>query len=181
VAATAIVVPVPEVEPVVERWRRLYTQDGAEGMPPHVTLLFPFVEDDVLVAGQMRELRAILAAFRPFDFSLSSAAEFPASRGGAPVLYLAPKPEGPFRKLTLALVDAFPQHQPYGGQFTDVIPHLTVAATQGAPFDEILRAVAPALPVEVTAREVHLMRYGDDGWRMKSRLHLGRIATPPLS
>jgi 2'-5' RNA ligase len=102
-AATAIVVPVSEAEPATELWRRQYTQDGADGMPPHVTLLYPFVDDSLLVAGQVRTLRNTLAEFQPFEFVLAEFAEFPASATTARVLYLAPVPHDPFREMTHAI------------------------------------------------------------------------------
>jgi hypothetical protein len=40
-AETALVVLLPELEPLIGGWRRRYTGDSARGMPPHVTLIFP--------------------------------------------------------------------------------------------------------------------------------------------
>jgi hypothetical protein len=45
VAATAIVLPFYELDAVVGRHRRALTSHGAEGMPAHVTLIYPFVDD----------------------------------------------------------------------------------------------------------------------------------------
>ena len=42
VAETAIVVLVPEAEPLVGEHRRRHTAEGARGMGAHVTLLYPF-------------------------------------------------------------------------------------------------------------------------------------------
>ena len=58
VAATGIVIPFEQVEPAVSRWRRAHTTDGADGMPAHVTLIYPFVDDSQLVAREVRELRS---------------------------------------------------------------------------------------------------------------------------
>src|SRR5216684_4893645 len=173
-ASTAIIVPVSEAEPTTDRWRRQYTEDGADGMPPHVTLLYPFVDESVLVAGQIRQIRAILGDFHPFEFELKGLGEFGASGNTAPVFYLAPDPADRFREMTDALVGAFPDYLPYGGQFTSVIPHLTVAADHRAPLAGIRDYVAPALPIRAQAAEAQVMRHGDDGWRTKSRVYLGR-------
>ena len=37
-AETALVVLIPELEPLIGDWRRRYTGDGGRDMPPHVTL-----------------------------------------------------------------------------------------------------------------------------------------------
>jgi hypothetical protein len=39
---------VPEAEPAVGRWQRQHTRAGADGMPPHVTLLIPFADSESL-------------------------------------------------------------------------------------------------------------------------------------
>lgn len=173
-AATAIVVPVPEPEPATELWRRQYTRDGADGMPAHVTLLYPFIDDSLLVAGQVRRLRNILAGFQPFDFVLAEFAEFPASATSARVLYLAPEPPDPFREMTHAISAAFPDYRPYGGEFATVVPHLTIAEYDDAPVEEIRADVAKSLPVRARAAEAHVMRLGADGWQTRSRVFLGR-------
>jgi 2'-5' RNA ligase len=143
-------------------------------MPPHVTLLFPFVDDSVLVTSQIRELRGILRNFEPFAFVLDDLREFAASETTAPVLYLAPDPVARFEEMTLALVGAFPEYPPYGGEFTTLIPHLTVAHDREAPLAEIRADVAPALPINARAEEAWVMRQGDDGWRAASRIQFGR-------
>jgi hypothetical protein len=59
-AKTAVVVRVPEAEPVIGRHRRAHTPSGADGMPAHVTVLVPFADSALLVAGMVRELRETL-------------------------------------------------------------------------------------------------------------------------
>ena len=59
---------------------------------------------------------------------------------GEDVLYLAPRPDGPFRALTRAVCAAFPGYLPYGGAFADTIPHLTVGERErggGRPAGEV--------------------------------------------
>ena len=57
---SALIVAVPEVEPLVGDWRSRY-DNATLGVPAHVTLLFPFVPaaqlDDVLLG----ELEALFA------------------------------------------------------------------------------------------------------------------------
>jgi len=150
VAATAIVVPVLEAEPSVDCWRRRYTQDGADGMPPHVTLLYPFVDDRVLVGGHVCGIRRVLACFAPLDFELRGFAEFPSTEG-APVLYLEPDPTEPFLEMTAAIARVFPDYPPYEGVHEEVVPHLTVAAD--AP-DDYYAAAEHALPTFLPIRDV---------------------------
>ena len=161
--ATAIVVPVPEAEPVIGRWRRRYTDDGADGMPAHVTLLYPFTDAAALVAGRIREAREVMASFAPVAFTFRELGSFP---GSPTILYLGPEPDAPFREMTEALVARFPEHRPYGGIHEDVIPHVTVAAADDERVLEEVRAeVGKGLPIACYAAEAALMQYADDGWR----------------
>jgi hypothetical protein len=71
-------------------------------------------------------------------------------------VWLAPDPDAPFRVLTQAVADAFPAYPPYGGQFPDPVPHLTIA-DRGPP--EAMHAaeqLQPALPIRSTVRSVTL-------------------------
>ena len=102
---TALVVVVPEAEPLVGRLREQYDHPRARlGVPAHVTLLFPFGDD----ADGLEEL---FAAAAPFDFSLARTARF----AEQPILYLAPEPAEAFVRLIEALIARYPEFPPYGG------------------------------------------------------------------
>ena len=170
-AATGVVVSFAEAEPAVSRWRRAYTTDGADGMPAHVTLIYPFVDDSELVAGQVTELRAVLAAFSPFDVRFARFGRFD---GPTPVLYLEPDPAQPFVDMIGAIAEQFPAHPPFGGEFDTVVPHLTVIETEDAGVvDHAEQDVSRHLPIAARASEVHVMEHrGAEGWRMRNRITL---------
>src|SRR5436853_3070509 len=102
-AETAIVVLVPELEALVGSLRNEYTLDGAHGMPPHVTVLYPFVDDSEVVEAVPLVGRA-LTRFASFEVAFHRAARFPDT------LYLVPDPAEPFVAVTRALADAFPEY-----------------------------------------------------------------------
>jgi 2'-5' RNA ligase len=173
-----LLVPVPEAEPVVGPWRRRYDASDTKGIPAHITVLFPFVPPDRLDADVESRLRSLFEGLEPFGFRLAKAARFP---GG--VLYLAPEPAQSFVGLIAAVHAAWPEHPPYGGQFEQVIPHLTVADCQepgacedpGAVMDEVERAIVGEVPIEARADEVWLMT-GNDRWSLRARFPLGGAA-----
>jgi 2'-5' RNA ligase len=165
-AETAIVVLVPDARAAADGWRRAHTADGADGMPPHVTLLYPFVDDAALTEADLDAVREVVSAQPAFGFTLARFGEFPG------VLYLAPDPDGPFRELTAALGRAFPEHPPYGGAFADVVPHLTLAEDPAAPLAEIRADVGRALPIEARADTAAVMRLVDGRWSTHARVPL---------
>ena len=171
-APTAIVIPVLEACASTERWRRTYTEDGADGMPPHITLLYPFADDGVLEDRHVRAVAEIVGTRPAFDFTLTRFGEFTGGAGAPAVLYLEPEPETPFRELTDALAWAFSDHPPYAGAVAEVVPHLTVAWHHDAPMDKIRADVAGALPIAARADDAWLMRL-DGHWRTHARTPLG--------
>ncbi|MGH3009573.1 MAG: 2'-5' RNA ligase family protein [Gaiellaceae bacterium] len=137
----ALVVPFPGlVEPV----------GIANDLPPHVTVLFP-CPDDVSAIGD------VLAPFGAFDVTFARLERFPGT------LWLAPEPGEPFVAMTEAMVERWPDHQPYGGSFDTIVPHLSVAQGQ---LDETETLLEPLLPLRSRAESVVLYeRAGGDHWR----------------
>jgi 2'-5' RNA ligase len=168
VSRSAVVITVPEAEPVVGDWRRRHTYDAPLGMPAHVTVLFPFVpfEQAGDAAGRVAEL---MAAKPAFDLVFRRTARFPE------VLYLDPEPARPFLALTAAIAGEWPEHPPYEGAHETVIPHLTVAESDdSALLDRIAAEVEPRLPLEKRVTEASLFVESDTGrWHEHSRFPLG--------
>jgi 2'-5' RNA ligase len=171
VAATAVIVPIPEADPLVGGWRRRHTEDGRDGMPAHVTLLYPFVEEAGFREDHLSRLAAALASFGPAEVRFDRFDRF----AGPPVpLYLVPEPADPFRAMTEAIVLRFPDHPPYEGAFDSVVPHLTVVQTDDeAVLAEAERDVTYHLPIVALAERVLVMAYdAGRGWQPRWALPL---------
>jgi hypothetical protein len=162
---TAIVVPVPEADPLIDRWRRKNTTSGAEGMPAHITLIHPFADTSQYASGLGHIVEATMAGMGEVDYSLVSTAYF---RGMPSTLYLVPEPPDPFVTMTKALADEFPQYPPYGGMFSEIIPHVTVAQHDDPDLlGEIEQDVKRSLPIQARASAVALFEHAAPpyGWR----------------
>jgi 2'-5' RNA ligase len=124
-----------------------------------------------LIGPRVRtELARLFAGASRFRFQLHRTAWF-----GREVLWLAPRDPAPFRSLTERVHAAFPAFPPFGGQFAEVVPHLTVG--QGPAVDELRaaeRSVRAHLPIEAEASAVTLMTEQSAGGRW------ARAATFPL-
>jgi hypothetical protein len=156
---TGVVVLVPEAEPVVGAWRDRHDLTAKRGMPAHVTLVFPWVPAAERTDDDVTRLRTLLRRFWPIDLELAASARFPDT------IYLAPEPAHAFRAMTDAIVAEWPEHRPYGGQFDDVIPHLTVATGIGdALMDRIEADLAPQLPVHARITEAQLWSFDGERW-----------------
>jgi hypothetical protein len=83
---------------------------------------------------------------------------------------MAPEPAEPFRELTSAIHERWPDHPPYGGQFKSVIPHVTVV--QGPEPPGVERELSEAAPIDAEAKEVWLMVQRHHRWMVLKRFPL---------
>ncbi|HEY3014276.1 MAG TPA: 2'-5' RNA ligase family protein [Nocardioides sp.] len=167
----AVVVVVPEAEPVVGRHRADHDPSAAWGVPAHVTVLFPFVSPARLDESVVDRLALAVAKVPAFDVVFGECGWFDAD-----VLWLAPAPAEPFRELTRMVWEEFPEQPPYAGEFVDLTPHLTVAQRGGgAVLRDIEATVTAELPVVARVDSVSLIagRPEPDSWRSVAALPLG--------
>jgi 2'-5' RNA ligase len=176
---TAVIVPVPAAEAVVEEHRRRLDRAAAWGVPAHVTVLFPFLPPDRVDQSALGALSAAVASVEAFDVTFATTGWF-----GSEVLWLAPDPIEPLRQLTQAVWDAFPSCPPYGGAYDAIEPHLTVGERDLGPPGALTsaeRAVRTRLPV--TQRVDHVLLIAGTerprSWRTLHRLPLRTSSRPP--
>ncbi|MFF7474257.1 2'-5' RNA ligase family protein [Streptomyces sp. NPDC008092] len=157
-----LIVSVPEAEPAVRAWRDRLDPSARAGVPAHVTVLFPFLDESRTDDGAYAAIAEVTGRHRPFGARFEHCGRFPG------ILYLAPEPDLPFRRLTEAIADRWPQTPPFGGQFDEVVPHLTIAQGQDdAVLEEAEAGLRSRLPVTAPAPPVDLMVH--DGTRRQQR------------
>jgi hypothetical protein len=152
---SAVLVPVPDAERVVGRHRARLDRSAAEGVPAHVTILYPFVTPPEITAATIEVLAAAVGSVSGFDCEFPRTAWF-----GEEVLWLAPRPDEPFRALIRAVSAAFPGYPPYNGLVSDVIPHLTVGYREAGGVAGLRAAEADilgTLPVRTRISRAWLM------------------------
>jgi 2'-5' RNA ligase len=166
---SAVIVPV-ELPVAIARLRDRLDWAAARGVPPHVTLLYPFVPPAELSDAIRHRIERIVSAEPSFSFVLGRMSRWPS------VVWLAPEPDEPFRRLTSALHAEFPRYPPYGGAHAEVIPHVTIAETSRPDWLEAAERALPAmLPVRDVAREAWVIaEVPGGGWTTRWKLPLGR-------
>ncbi|MER5302974.1 2'-5' RNA ligase family protein [Streptomyces lasiicapitis] len=171
---SAIVVPVSEAEVVVGPHRRVLDHTAAWPVPAHVTVLHPFVAPEGITGNVIDDVRACLAVIPAFTCAFSNVAWF-----GQDVVWLAPDPDTPFRKLTEVVWRQFPACPPYRGAHPNPTPHLTVGSTHLAGLADMRRAaieLEAQLPIHALIGRVHLIAGADapGSWRT-----VAEFALPP--
>lgn len=157
--STGIVITVPECDDVVADVRTRYDPAVAYGVPPHVTVLFPWLPQPTVSPDELAALEHLAAATPAFEAALTRVGRFPG------VAWLAPEPVAAFAALTRSVFARWPQTPPYEGRFAEPVPHLTVA--DGQP-DEVIDAVAAelggALPVRFQVDALTLLCFDGRRW-----------------
>jgi len=149
---SALLILAPAADPLVGPHRARLDLSARDGVPAHLTVLYPFLPPERIGPGELSDLTRLFSGFRAFEFTLDRVGWF-----GDDVAWLGPADEAPFRALTGLACAAYPSCPPYGGVHEDVVPHLTIGHLGGP---DALRAAAglvrPGLPVTATAAEVTL-------------------------
>lgn len=173
---SALVVPVPELEPLVRARHGHYDPAYVSADPTfahaHITVLAPFVDPDTVpqVASLIEQ---IASETMPFEFELTRVATFPNG-----IIHLVPQPATGFRELTTAVCRAVPGYPPYAGAYgsgvDSVAPHLTVDACGPGLDEDLVRSwVAPQLPVPARADRLQLSWYESGACRTLAVWPLG--------
>lgn len=166
---SVLVVPVPALQPLVrartERYDASFLSSDPAFVNAHITLLGPWL--DAPTDADLATVRRIAAAEPAFDYRLTHVEGFPDG-----VLHLPPEPDAPFRRLTAALAAAFPQTPPYGGDFPDSVPHLTLDhASTGATVASLTAELD--LPVTAHADRVDLQWWANHDCHVRASWPLG--------
>jgi len=150
---SALLLTVPAAEAAVGPHRARLDSNARDGVPAHLTVLYPFLPPAEIGPDALAGLSRLFAGIPRFAFTLDRVRWF-----GEAVVWLGPSDEAPFRALTELAVEAYPGCSPYGGIYEDVVPHRTIGHG-GDPADlrAAAEAVRPLLPIATEATEVTLM------------------------
>lgn len=161
---SALVIRVPEAEDLVGRFRLEHDPSARVGVPAHITLIYPFIPPTSITDEDRQQLADLFSSFLAFNFSLAEVQRFP------DVLYLAPEPNDNIVKLIQLIASKFPEYPPYGGQFPEIIPHLTIAQSGDTKLLEKIHGdISPAaletLPISMKVTEISLLEQSNGYWK----------------
>ncbi|MFI0928537.1 2'-5' RNA ligase family protein [Streptomyces sp. NPDC021012] len=165
---TGLIIQIPEAEPAVRRWRERLDPSARAGVPAHVTVLFPFLDESRTDALVHSALAHVLGSHPSFDLRFERCGRLPG------VSHLVPEPDTQLRQLTEAIADRWPEAPPYGGRFTEIVPHLTIAQGQeDAVLEDIETDLAGSLPFTSHVSSVELIVYDGTKWQERASFALG--------
>jgi 2'-5' RNA ligase len=164
---TGLVIPVQAADALLAAVGTRYPGTVREGVPAHVSLLYPFVaaaELDERVSGALGELVAEQA---PMPVQLAECYH----REG--FVALRPDPIDGLRELISKTHRRWPDVVPYEGAYRDVEPHVTVALRCSEETAvTIEREVTARLPLSAELREAWLVAF-EGQWLVRGRFEFG--------
>ncbi|MFF8381605.1 2'-5' RNA ligase family protein [Streptomyces sp. NPDC015661] len=165
---TGLIVRIPEAEPAVRGWRERFDPSARAGVPAHVTVLFPFLDESRMDARVPSALAEVLGSHPAFDLRFERCGRLPG------VLHLVPEPDTQLRRLTEAIAGRWPEAPPYGGRFAEIVPHLTIAQGQeDTVLEEIETGLVDRLPFTTHVASVELIVYDGVKWQERASFALG--------
>ncbi|MEU8550943.1 2'-5' RNA ligase family protein [Streptomyces roseoverticillatus] len=165
---TGLIVRIPEAEPAVRGWRERLDPSAQAGVPAHVTVLFPFLDESRIDAPVYSALAEVLVSRQAFDLRSERCGRLPE------VLYLVPEPDTQLRQLAEAIADRWPEAPPYGGRFAEIVPHLTIAQGQeDSVVEEVEVDLVDRLPFTSHISSVELMVHDGTKWQERASFALG--------
>ena len=149
-----------------------YDPSAAAGVPPHLTLMFPFTQPSDLTEHIIDTLEGLIGRSRAFDFSLTRVGQF--EQG---VIFLEPEPAAPFADLTREIDRQFGL-LPFGGASgDDPLTHLTVAILDSpSKHQDLVTQLVTELPIHLRAKEAWLMvGSNSSSWKTVRRMRMNGI------
>ena len=167
---SALVVEVPESEPIVGSLRDSFDAVSKLGMPAHITILYPFIKPSDIHSNDLDRIGRLIYGFTEFCFSLKSVGRFPETT------YLKPTPEEPFIEMTEVIYKSYPLFPPFGGIHDTVIPHLTVSNGNSSTADIVEKELNDALSmngdINSCCKEIVLMSNQSGRWERMNEFML---------
>lgn len=165
---SAVVIVIPEAEVHVGELRQLHDPVASGGVPPHLTVLYPFRRevDDATVDA----VGELATGTQPFELTFDTVEMF--SDG---VVYLAPRPDEPVRQLTREFAAQFPDCPPYEGLVDEPTPHLTVGhRLEPDVASQVMGELERLPPFESTVTRLTLLvEAGEGRWSVAHEWPLG--------
>jgi hypothetical protein len=144
---------------LIDKWRSSSVEVTNLGVPPHITLLYPW-RDAPLLDDDLEQLRTVLSKHQAFSLCFDRLETFEVG-----AVYLALQDGRSCKAIMVDLMKAFPDTPPYGGDFLDAVPHLTIAKCDPENVQVLKAEIARELrlPLEFSVNEIAVMEENAEG------------------
>jgi 2'-5' RNA ligase superfamily len=158
-----LLVPVPEVEPLVAKLRARFDPSARRGLGAHITVLHSDMQSEHVDPMAVERIAAAVSGLAPFDYWITQVDRFPGT------LYLAAAPAAPFvllsERLNAALATS--EREEHGRE--PLIPHVSVVRKSAIDDCEVEAELRGMLerhaPISCLCKEIVLFENSSGVWR----------------
>lgn len=156
---TSIDINFPELTEFLNPWRDDTVELAHKGVPPHITLIFPWIPAPIKVKDA-KNIDDILKNISTFFLEFTTVDKF--ANG---TVYLVPKDSGNMQKIHEEIISKYPTVKMYDGEFSNTIFHLTIAKVgdDENKYLEIKNHFEKHLPIKKQITKITIMQEDKDG------------------
>lgn len=172
---SALSFPVRDLSPFIQVIREKYTRDGAEGMEPHFTAHYPFVQSAHELNSYSNTIQQICTSIAPFSVRIRKIEMF--SNG---VIYLKPESELDTAEVMKTFARALPDFPPYHGKIPidDLHSHITLATAyddsqRNNVIASIEKQLNDILPISIEVSTLNMYVRNDGRWYFYKSFPIG--------
>jgi len=148
---SVLAISVPEADGVLNRIRSIYAGEvPPRGANAHITIQYPWMPPALITEQAILDLTTVFSGFPCFDFSLQL------GWFGHEVLLLVPENPAPFVRLTEAVLDRWPEYPYYGGEHSQIEPHVSLAYGKERNLWDLAEQLADCVPLHGRATHITL-------------------------
>lgn len=153
---SSIDISLPELSDLTCKWRDKTVDVAQIGVPPHITLLWPWCPPPI-TNEYIERLETVIEPIKAFTIVFNSVSTF-----GSSVIYLNLQNKTEVKGLMNLVGDAFPEYPIYENKVEDPQPHLTVSKPKSQEefsqhLEEIQKTFTPLFPLRLQVSKITIM------------------------
>lgn len=164
VEASAIDFIIEELIPFIQNYREKYTKDGAAGMLPHLSLLYPFYSTLKDIDGSIHRIKSLCEGISSVDITIVEMGYFMSKE----ILYLKPYPQKNLLKIIKIFAEEFTETPPYEGKYPldELSSHITISSNKehNECIEKDLNRIKYAWPCKIHLNKIILNIKYDGKW-----------------
>ncbi len=164
----------PELEDLLNPWRKETIEIANKGVPPHISIIYPWI-DSPINENDLNKVKSLLNEINSFEIEFTDIKSF--DNG---ILYLAIKNSTFIKNIQTKLLEIFPSIKLYNGEFENPIIHLTIAKfdnTINSNSSQLYNKIQNYLPLKKKITKITIMTENENSlWSCFENISLRNIS-----
>ncbi|BDU50704.1 2'-5' RNA ligase family protein [Haliovirga abyssi] len=164
VEASAIDFTIEELIPYIQPYREKYTKDGAIGMLPHISIIYPFFRNLSDINNNLSRLEKLCNTISKIDISITDIGYFMSNE----IMYFKPTLQEPILDVIKKFATEFIETPPYNGKISidNLSAHITISSSKNhnVQIEKELALLKEKIPPNIKLNKINLNIKYDGKW-----------------